>query len=470
MRDLAELDVALDRPLPQNPDAERAVLGSILLNAAVLYRVPTLSAHDFFSEVNQLVFTAIANLEADRQPIDTLTIRDELKRMSRLDDVGGASYIASLTDMVPDIANCERYAAIVQEKAVLRALVIQGNKIMRAALESGAESQVIAAEALTALGKHATAEDDQSRPLVEVLHEACEAQERRRQGLQDDIALVTGAYPILDSYRALKRSFVLLGAPSEHGKTAALVNLGAALADHGYRGVLFTLESTPEELALRYASMRGSIPHSYMQDWRVMSAQNFERLAMVQKLAAKANLRLTRKVRTVEGIYRECQRLKATEGLDFALIDYVQIVRLGQRFENREERFAEIGQALLDMSLELGIMVLAASQVTDDWKKRDTGRLVKEDIKYARALAETARVVMLFHRPRCADKTNEAYPWCEVKWQVEKNNENRTADIVDRDGKSLMHFAEDLQQLREGTCEDNDCPRVRNQNAQRTLV
>src|SRR4051812_26893007 len=134
---VAQLDVALDRPLPQNPDAERAVLGSILLSSNAFYRViSTVDTEDFFKESNRQIFSAMRDLAEQSRPIDTLTVKEELAKRGQLESLGGAAYVASLTDMVPDIANVERYARIVKEKSTLRRLIIMGNSVMRAALDT----------------------------------------------------------------------------------------------------------------------------------------------------------------------------------------------------------------------------------------------------------------------------------------------------------------------------------------------
>ena len=128
---VAQLDVALDRPLPQNPDAERAVLGSILLSSNAFYRViGTVDIEDFFKEANRQIFAAMRELAEQSRLIDTLTIKEELYRRGQLEAIGGAAYVASLTDMVPDIANVERYARIVKEKSIMRRLIIMGNSVM----------------------------------------------------------------------------------------------------------------------------------------------------------------------------------------------------------------------------------------------------------------------------------------------------------------------------------------------------
>src|SRR5438067_10368166 len=135
-----QLDTVLDRPLPQNPDAERAVLGSILINNNAFYRVVTLiNIEDFFKDAHRAVFSAMRTLAEQSREIDLLTLKDELTKRSQLEQVGGSAYISSLADGIPDVANVERYARMVKEKSMLRRLIVMGNSVMRAALDAPSE-------------------------------------------------------------------------------------------------------------------------------------------------------------------------------------------------------------------------------------------------------------------------------------------------------------------------------------------
>src|SRR5512142_3391050 len=137
---LAPLDTSIDRPLPQSPDAERAVLGSILINAHAFYRVvSTIDTADLFKDAHRMIFAVMRTLAGESREIDPLTVKDELVKRTQLDKVGGAAYISSLTDGIPDVANVERYAKIVKEKSMLRRLIVMGNSVMRAAMDAPSE-------------------------------------------------------------------------------------------------------------------------------------------------------------------------------------------------------------------------------------------------------------------------------------------------------------------------------------------
>src|SRR5207244_4177447 len=136
-----QLDTVLDRPLPQSPDAERAVLGSILINNNAFYRVIGLvDTEDFFRDAHRSIFATMRGLAEQSREIDLFTLKEELAKRSQLEQVGGSAYISSLSDGIPDVANVERYARIVKEKSMLRRLIVMGNSVMRAALDAPGES------------------------------------------------------------------------------------------------------------------------------------------------------------------------------------------------------------------------------------------------------------------------------------------------------------------------------------------
>jgi replicative DNA helicase len=141
---VAQLDVALDRPMPQSPDAERAVLGSILLNNHAFYRViGTIDTDDFFKDAHRTIFATMRRMAEASREIELLTLKEELAKHAILDQAGGVAYISSLIDAVPDIANVERYAKIVKEKSMLRRLIVMGNSVMRAALDAPSEPEEV---------------------------------------------------------------------------------------------------------------------------------------------------------------------------------------------------------------------------------------------------------------------------------------------------------------------------------------
>src|SRR5881275_3021583 len=230
---VAQLDVALDRPLPQSPDAERAVLGSILINNHAFYRVvSTINTEDFFRDAHRTIFATMRRLAEQSREIDLLTLREELAKNAQLEQVGGTAYVASLVDGIPDISNVERYAHIVKEKSTLRRLIVMGNSVMRAALDAPSEpGEVlnIAEKSLYEIAEGTTekgfvALDRITRhnmTAIEQLHEAGR--------------LITGIPTGYDRFNEFTSRFqpsdlIIIAARPSMGKTSFMMNIAESIA------------------------------------------------------------------------------------------------------------------------------------------------------------------------------------------------------------------------------------------------
>ena len=449
---IATLDVVLDRPMPQTADAERAVLGSILINNDAYHRViGILQPADFFKDGNRTIFATMRLLAEQQRAIDILTVKEELAKHGSLDKAGGYAYVTSLVDVVPDIANVERYAELVARASKLRRLITAGNELMRNALIGETEPEVIASEAVAALTLNAAARDTQARSISEFYAEVYADAERRKHGETID-AFQTGFHK-LDEYRVIGPTLIVCGAPSKHGKSSWLLNLADGLARHGRKVLHFTLESTPKEITWRHISAMTGIPHHRVKDWWTFSAGEVARIQDAQGIAKRLPILMTRAQRTIDAIAAEIRRVKTLHGLDAVTLDYIQLVTYPGGPRDREERMAVIAQRLLEMALDMGIAVVAASQLNKDRLTRDSGRVHASDLKYAAAIGESARAVLLFQRPRLDNKADEEIPWCKVNFQIEAQNEGRTGDYE-------AHFSEQTQRFGDGGCAENNCHRA----------
>src|SRR5712691_6663550 len=223
----------LDRPLPQNPDAERAVLGSILINNNAFYRVIGLiDTEDFFKDAHRTVFSTMRALAEHSREIDLLTLKDELTKHAQLEQVGGPAYISSLSDGIPDIANVERYARIVKEKSMLRRLIVMGNSVMRAAFDAPTEPAEVLNIAEQSLYKIAEGSIDKGFvQLDRITRKNMEAIE----ALQHAGKLITGiptGYDRFDEFTSgfQNQDLIILAARPSMGKTSFMMNIAEAIA------------------------------------------------------------------------------------------------------------------------------------------------------------------------------------------------------------------------------------------------
>lgn len=438
---IAQLDVPIDRTQPQSPDAERAVLGAILENPKCIYRLTNVTEHFFFKDSNRLIWRAMAFLLEDGIEIDLLTVKEQLRKHGYLEQAGGSAYVSSLVDVVPDVANVERYALILERAAKGREILVAANKAMRSILDNDEPEEVIST-LFSSIGDQATPQKKQASPLWEV---AAETSAKMLALKERDASLsLPTTWMTFDSLKVFVPTFSVMGAHSKRGKSCLGITLSDDIAQSGNPAVIFSLESRRHEIALRHMSMTTRIPHARVRDWRNLDDSELRRMAEYSREIGNRQLFIEDSLRTAEDIILELRRLKATKGVLFAVVDYIQNVELRRRVDNREERLHEVSKMFLDAANDLGIHILAMSQLRDE-AGRDGKRLTIGDLAYAKSIAKSARVVMFLNRP-IKDDANCDRGYTHMDVQVEANNEGPTGDFV-------AQFDEIRQRVWEGKCE-----------------
>src|SRR2546428_12598453 len=299
-----QLGTVFDRPLPQNPDAERAVLGSILINNNAFYRVVGLiDTEDFFKDAHRSIFATMRRLAEQSREIDLLTLKDELLKHAQLDQIGGGSYISSLSDGIPDIANVERYARIVKEKSMLRRLIVMGNSVMRAALDAPSEPAEVLNIAEQSLYRIAEGSIDKGFVALDrITRKNMEAIE----ALQHAGKLITGIPTGSDRFDEFTSGFqmqdlIIIAARPSMGKTSFMMNIAEAIAipdragqprapsQRLYSVGVFSLEMSKEQIGLRILSSESSVSNHLIRGG-MLSERNWRDLAEASSRLAKAKI------------------------------------------------------------------------------------------------------------------------------------------------------------------------------------
>src|SRR3989442_10290704 len=333
-----QLDTVFDRPLPQSPDAERAVLGSILINNNAFYRVVGLiDTEDFFKDAHRSIFATMRALAEQSREIDTLTLKDELGKHAQLEQVGGAAYISSLSDGIPDIANVERYARIVKEKSMLRRLIVMGNSVMRAAFDVPHEPAEVLNIAEQSLYKIAEGSIDKGFVALDrITRKNMEAIEQ----LQHAGKLITGiptGYDRFDEFTSgfQSQDLVIIAARPSMGKTSFMMNIAEAIAipdragqprlpsQRLYAVAVFSLEMSKEQIGLRILSSEAGVANHLIRGG-MLSERNWRDLAEASTRLAKAKIFVDDKPGIdVMEMRAKARRLKMEAGLDLIMIDYL---------------------------------------------------------------------------------------------------------------------------------------------------
>jgi replicative DNA helicase len=443
----------LDQQTPQSPDAERAVLGSILINNTAYFRVaPIIASDSFHVERHQKIYIAIGHVLRRGAGVDILSLKEYLASAGELDAMGGYAFVSSLVDSIPNIANVERYAHIVAERARERQILISCHTGMQRVLaHEGETAEEIAGDLITELTRTAVPASRESKPLEERIAAVHERNDQRvARGEEQGIAT---SFAQLDERSAIRPTLIVVGGPSGHGKSAFLLNLWLGLMRKANDGAsaFYSFEMTDQEITDRLTAIITSIPHKAIRAWKWLDEEQKEIIASVRKHLKRQPHRMffADRLRTIDDIYTDCRKLKATHDLKAIFIDYMQLIR-GLAGRSREEEMAQVSAQLLEIAIEMRIAVICSSQVNKDREKRSTGRLSQQDLKYAQAIGDSARVVLLLQRPWYDDKSNTELCPGKTLFQIEKNSEGTTGDYE-------MHFDQVRQKFVEGSCKEAGC-------------
>ncbi len=395
-------EATLEKVLPNNLDAERSVLGAILLdNNALNAALEHLRADDFFLDQHRRVYTQMIALGENQQAIDLITLTEELHRKGELESSGGAPYLASLADGMPKVSNIEHYARIVKEKAILRNLIHATHDIQERAFdgEDGADTVLDNAEsAIFALA------EDRVRvgliPIKDVVRDNFERLEKIFKEGKSITGISTGYAELDKLLSGLQPSeLLILAARPSQGKTALALNLAENIAIRAGEPVaIFSLEMSKESLLQRLIASVAQIDahkfrtgHLSKEDWRRMT----EALGSIS--SAPLWIDDSGSISVLE-IGAKARRLMKEKGLKLLIVDYLQLITSRGRFNSRQEEVSNISRSLKGLAKELKIPVLVLSQLTRAPEREERGPQLS-DLRESGAIEQDADVVMFIYRP-----------------------------------------------------------------------
>jgi len=397
-------DTTLERPLPQNLEAERSILGAILLdNHALNAAVEKVRSEDFFLPQHRRIFERMIQLGEKQQAIDLVTLMEDLGRLGELEAAGGVAYLSQLADGLPRATNVEHYARIVKEKAVLRNLIHSTAAIQEQALAAGEEADVILDRAESAIFQ--LAEDRVKAGLVGVKDLVRENFERLERIFSEGrrITGLASGYPALDNETAgLQPSeLVILAARPSMGKTALALNIAENVALRQIQPVaVFSLEMSKESLLLRLLASEARVDAHKFRTGH-MGRDDWGKITGALRDLGEAPLWIDDSASsTVLEMGAKARRLKRDRGLSLMIVDYLQLVvptNTG-RGTNRQEEVSSISRALKGLAKELKIPVLVLSQLTRAPEREDRKPQLA-DLRESGAIEQDADVVMFINRP-----------------------------------------------------------------------
>ena len=394
---------AIDRGLPQNLEAERALLGSVLLdNSALNVALETLTREDFFSESHRLMFEKMVAISERNRTIDLVTLAEELSKDGLLEKVGGAAYLAALTDGVPlgTTASIAEYSRIVKEKSIVRRLINASNNVIARCLEASDEP-----EALIDLAQSQVFEiAEQKVPsgflgvkdivkssfgTIDVLFDRGKSVTGVETGFVDLDRMTSGFQP---------GELIILAARPSLGKTALALNVGAHAATQGVATGIFSLEMSKESLLIRLLCSEARID-SHKLRTGFTSRDEWSKMTQALGRLAEAPLYIDDSpALSVMQIRARARRVKAEKGLGLLIVDYLQLITGHGRFENRTQEVSFISRSLKSIAKELSVPVLALSQLSRAPEERPGHRPQLSDLRESGSIEQDADVVLFIFR------------------------------------------------------------------------
>ncbi len=414
--------ITAERTLPHNLEAEKSVLGAILIhNEAFNHAAELIDSRDFFRDAHRRIFEKMIALSERGDAIDFVTLKEELAKSGELDEVGGPAYVASLADGVPRSANVEYYARIVKEKSTLRNLIHSANKILTEAYEAEQEPDLLLDEAERAIFAIA---EDRIRAGFVPLRDLVQTSFATIEQLQQHKGLVTGVptgFVDLDEITSgLQPSdLVLVAARPSMGKTSFVLNVAQHVGTSTQMTVgLFSLEMSKEQLFIRMLTSEARIDaHRFRSGY--LSEKDYGKLSHALGTLAEARVFIddTASIGVLE-MRAKARRLKAEHGLNLLIIDYLQLMQGRGRFESRQQELASISRSLKGLAKELNVPIVALSQLSRAPETRSDHRPQLSDLRESGALEQDADVVLFIFREE-QYRTEDGQPNTEAEGTAE---------------------------------------------------
>lgn len=393
-----------EKVMPHNDDAEQAVLGAMFLSKYAAQKcVENLSGELFYLDKHEKIFNIIQDLVENSKPIDITTVTEELDKKKWLKNVGGVAYLTELVNSVPSASNVDEYIKIVNEKAVLRRLILESSRISDQAYDASEElNDILDSAEKGILNVVKTRKGSEFRTIQEVLFKTQSDLEKLAQNKGEITGLSTGFYEIDRITSGLHpNELIIIAARPAMGKTAFALNLATNIAQNQDKAVaLFNMEMGAEQLAIRMLSSAGQVDQNKLKrgyfehnDWKRINE------AMSRLADTKLFIDDTPGM-TMSEIKAKCRRLASQkDGLAIVIIDYLTLIQGSSKYQgNRQQEVSEISRSLKTMAMELEVPVIALAQLSRSVEGRDDKRPMLSDLRESGSIEQDADIVAFLYR------------------------------------------------------------------------
>lgn len=391
---------------PQNRDLEEVVLGALMLDKDALPVVlEILSPSSFYVDAHQHIYQAMLNLFEHSKPVDMLTVTEELRRLGKLEAVGGPYTLVQLTNRVASSANIEYHARIIAQKFIQRELIRISNQTIRDAYEDTTDVFDLLDDAESGLFQITQNNISKSYEPLGALSGLALKQIEELSKKEDGMTGVPTGFRSLDQLTSgwQPSDLIIIAARPSMGKTAFTLNLARnAAVDHGKPVAVFSLEMGNLQLAMRLISAEAEVEGSRLRNGKLQNDQEWQRVHRAIEKFSNVPIYIddTPGINIFE-LRAKCRRLRKQHGIEMVIIDYLQLMTgSGDSKGNREQEVSGISRALKGMAKELGIPVIALSQLSRSVESRGgTKRPMLSDLRESGAIEQDADIVTFLFRP-----------------------------------------------------------------------
>jgi replicative DNA helicase len=392
----------IERLPPHSQEAEEAVLGSLLIDPDALFEVSNFLRPDaFYRTANRWIYESILSLSERREPLDFVTLTEELRRREQLEDIGGEAYVIGLINAVPTAINARNYAKLVEAAALRRKLIGAAGTIANLAYDEAEDINVVidrSESALFSISEQRTTRD--LVPVKQIAGEYLDRIQRLMEQGEDVIGVPTGFTDLDRLLGGLNRSdLLILAARPGMGKTSLqnAIALTAAMR-YGKRVAIFNLEMSGEQLVQRMIASETRIDSQRLRRGQL---HEHEMPIFMEAIGRLSETRIfiddTPSI-TTNQLRTKCRRLYAEHGLDLIMIDYLQLMSAEHSTNNRVMEISEISRGLKGLARELDVPVLAAAQLSRAVEQRQDKHPQLSDLRDSGSIEQDADIVMFIYR------------------------------------------------------------------------
>lgn len=422
---------------PQNIEAEQSVLGGILLEPEALSRVlEVMSGEDFYRESHRRIFAAMIELYQKGTPVDLVTLTEALHNKGHLDEIGGAGYLASLADAIPSAVNVDAYARIIREKSVLRRLINKATEIASKGYQFSGDAEDLLDEAEKSIFEISESKiNPLVYPISEVIKESFGTIEELYERKDRVIGVPSGYLQMDKLISGFQDSdlIIIAGRPSM-GKTAFALNIARnAAVDHDVVVVIFSLEMSRQQLAMRMLCSEARVD-SYKLRSGLIGERDWSKLTVAAGTLSDAKIFIDDSPSlTVLQMRAKSRRLKAEKGLGLVIVDYLQLMRGRDGMERREQEISDISRSLKALAKELRLPVIALSQLNRRPEGREDKKPVLADLRESGAIEQDADLVCFIYREEMYEENSKQKGIAEILVRKHRNGPTGSVSLAFQD-------------------------------------